>query len=111
VSDRARQEFTAAAGVLIETRIRELRKLTFEQVKSLPEVAGFDQTIGGVKASITTFRQDSPYELRGMTLVTVLVARPRWFGMAAHHIERGLVFSPDGTVREATTRELENSGG
>jgi hypothetical protein len=107
----ARQDFIAEADQLIEARIRELRGLTFEQARSLPEVAGADQIVGGFKATVTTFRQESPYELTGMTLVTVLVARPRWFGVTAHHIERGLVFSPEGPVREATVEELENSGG
>jgi|SRR5882672_8911961 len=108
----SREEFIAAALRLIDARVDQLYGLTVEQAKALPEVVGADQTIAGYKASITTFRQDSPCdELNGMTLITVLVARPRWFGISAHHIERGLVFAPDGTVREATQRELENSGG
>jgi hypothetical protein len=70
-----------------------------------------DQLVAGEKASVTVFRQDSPYQLDGRVLVTVLVARSRWFGMTSYHIERGLVFSPGEQVREATETELQNSGG
>ena len=105
------RSYGADAMKIIEHRLNERRDLTFEQVSSLPEVSGEDIVIDGTKARVTIFRQSSPYELSGRVLLTVLIARPRWFGMAAHHIERGLVFSPDQPVREATESELQNSGG
>src|SRR5882762_6675348 len=98
-------DYAPESSRLIEGRLTELRRLT------LPEANGFDTVISGVKASITTFRYLLPFQLKGSVLLVVLVARCRWFGIGSHHIERGLMFSPDGKVREATERELQNSGG
>ena len=107
----SRQHFTSEADHILADRIEDLRRLTFEQASALPEVKGTYRTVGGYRAGITTYRQIGPYQLDGLVLVTVLVSRPRLFGISAHHIERGLVFSPNDLVREATVRELENSGG
>lgn len=107
--DRATYEKEAASTIV--ARIELLRRLTFAEVARLPEASGEDIVVAGQKASLTVFRQESPYQLSGKILVTVLVARERWFGMAAHHIERGLVFSSDEPIREATEIELQSSGG
>jgi len=104
-------EYIAEANRIVDERIVQLRGLPPSDAAALPEVDGRDIEIAGKRASVTVFRQDSPYGLENRTLVTVLVALPRWFGMAAHHIERGLVFAPDGSVREASLLELQNSGG
>jgi hypothetical protein len=103
--------YAVEASRLLEDRLSQLRRLTLSEAAALPETNGVDTAISGEKASIATFRYLSPFQLEGSVLVVVLVARPRWFGMAAHHIERGLMFSPDGNVREATEHELQNSGG
>ncbi len=104
-------DYAPEASRLIEGRLAELRRLTLAEAAALPETNGSDTVISGVKASITTFRYLNPFQHEGSVLLVVLVAKPRWFGMASHHIERGLLFSPDGKVREATERELQNSGG
>ena len=104
-------DYAPEASRVIEARVGELRRLTLEEAAALPETNGVDTVISGVKASITTFRYLNPFQMEGSVLVVVLAARPMWLGMAAHHIERGLMFSPDGKVREATERELQNSGG
>lgn len=103
--------YKAEADGIIESKIERLRDLTYAQARALAEVASEEIVITGTKASVTVFRQDSPYQLEGRTLVVVLVARKRWFGMASMHIERGLVFSPGEATREATELELQNSGG
>jgi hypothetical protein len=103
--------FSTAAAEFIDSRIERLRQLTYAQARALPKVAGEDVVVAGAKSSVTVFRQDDPDELVGRTLITVLVARPRWLGLASYHIERGLVFSLDASVREATEHELQNSGG
>jgi hypothetical protein len=100
-------EYASEASRLIEGRLAPIRRLTFEEAALLPETDGSDTVVAGIKASITTFRS----QLEEAVLVVVLVARPRWFGVASYHIERGLLFSSDGKVREATERELQNSGG
>ena len=104
-------EYDAEAANIVGRRIEALRQMTFAQAGVLPETNGEDVTIAGSKASVAVFRQNSPYQLEGKILVTVLVAKETWFGMFAHHIERGLVFSSDQEVREATEIELQNSGG
>ena len=104
-------EYKAEATRIIDGRITRLRQMAFAEAAALPEVSGEDVVIAGTKASVTVFRQHSPYQLEGRILVTVLVARERWFGMTAHHIERGLVFSSGADPREATDIELQNSGG
>lgn len=106
-----RAEYNAEANDIVGRRIEVLRQLTFAQAAALPETNGEDVVIAGSKASVTVFRQSSPYQLEGKILVTVLVARETWFGMSAHHTERGLVFSSEQEVREATEIELQNSGG
>jgi hypothetical protein len=104
-------EYNAEAARIIDGRITRLRQMAFAEAAALPEVGGEDVVIAGMKASVTVFRQHSPYQLEGRILVTVLVARTRWFGMVGHHIERGLVFSSDADPRDATEIELQNSGG
>jgi hypothetical protein len=106
-----RTRYNEEAARIIEDRIKELRFMTFAEVATRPETSSEDQLIAGEKASVTVFRQDSPYQLDGRVLVTVLVAKSGWFGMTSYHIERGLVFSPGEQVREATETELQNSGG
>ncbi len=103
--------YKAEADGIIESKIEQLRGLTYAQARALTEVASEEIVIAGIKASVTVFRQDSPYQLEGRTLAVVLVARERWFGMVAMHIEGGLVFSPGEATREATELELQNSGG
>ncbi len=107
----ATSSYEVEAASVIKDRLEHLRGLTYAQARTLPEVDGEEITIAGITTSVTVFRQDSPNQLEGRTLVTVLVARERWFGMTANHIERGLVFSPDEPTREASELELQNSGG
>jgi hypothetical protein len=103
--------FKVAASGLVEERIERLREMSFAEACALPEVAGEDVLIGGFKASVTTFRYADAIGLAGKVLVVVLAARPLAFGMAAQHVERGLVFAPSEPVREASVTELQNSGG
>ena len=107
----SRKDFISEATRVLADRIGDLEQLTFDQAALLPETDGVYRTLGGYRAGITTFRQSGLPQLKGMVLVTVLVSRPTLLGISAHHIERGLVFSPNNPVREATARELQNSGG
>ena len=106
-SDKYKEE----AGRIIEGRIEDLRIKSFEEASALPEADSEDCLVAGEKVTITVFRQNSPYQLEGKILVTVLVAKPELFGMATSHIERGLVFSPNEQAREAKEHELQNTGG
>ena len=83
----------------------------YEKALALPQVQREDLLVAGARASFTLSRHINAPHLEGCVLVVALVARPRWFGMAAHHTERGIVFSPNAAPREATAVELQNSGG
>ncbi len=104
-------DFAEAALPLVQGRVEMLRTLGYKEACALPEVEGSDLLIEGMNASLTVFRHSDAYQLEDKTLVVVLAARPTMFGMGAQHVERGLVFAPDGSVRDATDLELQNSGG
>lgn len=99
------------ADVVIQSRIARLRTLTFAEAAALPEADGEETIIGDQACALTVFMQNGPHALPNQILVTVQVARRGLFGMWSSHIERGLVFSADGRIREATDKELQNSGG
>ena len=103
--------FAQAARPLVERRLMELAQLSYDEARRLPEVAGDDMSVAGMKASLTVFRQDNAYQLSGKILVVVQAARSSMLGMGAQHVERGLVFSQSEPTREATEAELRNSGG
>lgn len=92
---------------LIGSRLDELKALSFKDLERQPETDGKEVTVGGKKCSLTTFVQRlSPTEF----LATVQVARNVVLGIG-WHTERGLVFAANGTIREATVEELQNTGG
>jgi hypothetical protein len=103
--------FNDAAVAVISSEVARLRELTFSQALALPEAAGRDIVIAGKEVQLTVFRQTEPHLLKGDVLVTVQVARFGLGGMVSYHTERGLVFSPGTTPREATQVELQSSGG
>ena len=96
---------------LIRSRIEELRTLTFANATVLPETVGEERIILSRKCALTVFVQHSPHFLPEQILVTVQVARFGVLGLSSYHVERGLVFSPDGSIRDATEEDLQNSGG
>jgi hypothetical protein len=108
---RGKATYQAEATRVIDVRIDQLRGLTFGEVGALPEASGEDIILGGTRCSVTVFSQRDAYNLPGAILVTVQVARKGFLGIASYHTERGLVFSPGGTVRDATALELQDSGG
>ena len=102
-------EYIGAATERIEERLRVLRHLTYEEVAELPEADGAEVMIADHIATITVFRYsaDAP---GGKILVVVQAAKPALLGAATRHIERGLVFSPNGSARDATDLELRDAG-
>lgn len=92
---------------VLEERIARLRRLTFAEVAALPATAGEETLVAGRKRTVTVYIYSVAQD---QLLVIVQVARIALFGVAFHH-ERGLVFSKDGSVREATQAELIDSGG
>jgi hypothetical protein len=105
------EPYVEAATRMVVERLDTLRGLTFEQEAALPPSDGADFTVAGQAMTVTTFRYTDPDELQGKVLVVVLAAKPVLLGIGAHHIEHGLLFSPDENVRSATEAELRNSGG
>jgi len=104
--------YEAEAKALIDEDLARLKSLTYAEAMSLPEVSHERElTLGDIKCSATVFAQRNVHNLPGAVLVVALVARARFFGAMQSHTERGLMFLPDGTVREATNRELDDNGG
>ena len=103
--------YQAEAARVINGRIAQLRALTFKQAGALPEASSDEALLGSTRCAVTVFRQLAPYNLHSAILVTVQVARRGFLGVASYHTERGLVFSQEGIVREATALELQNWGG
>jgi len=93
---------------MIDGRISQLQSHSFSDIDALPETSGEDVFIGGVRCALTTYVQ----RLRsGELLATVQLATPTPLGFGSVHSERGLVFSARGGPREATSEELQDSGG
>jgi len=93
---------------IIEARISQLQSSSFNEIAALPISKGEDVLIEGRKCTLTTYVQKlSSREL----LATVQIAAPMLLGLGSAHTERGLIFSVGGLVREATSEELQNTGG
>ena len=102
------ERYQMEADGLIASRIAQLRGLRFDRASMLPEAAGEELLIAGRKCAVTTFRQQlTPADV----LVTDQVARRTLAGLASVHAEKGLIFSRDGSVRDASPEELLASGG
>jgi hypothetical protein len=82
--------------------------LSFGDAAALPEASGAKVSIAGHECQVTTFVQPLRADA---VLVTLQVARPGLLGVVSYHTERGLIFSADGSVCEATAEELQNNGG
>ena len=88
---------------LLSGRVAELSRLKFGDVIALPEAEGAEVVLGDRKCALTVFRQSLSAE---ECLVTVQLARGVFFGALSRHWERGLVFTQNEAVREATDAEL-----
>lgn len=105
------EAFTVEAERAIDARIAQLRStLAFATAGALPEAQYEDIVIAGKEVLFTVFRQSSIPFLAGQVLLTVQVARHGLGGVVSFQTEKGLVFSPDAAVRDATARELQDSG-
>jgi len=103
-----RRRYDEEADRLIGSRVAELRELTFDGASALPEAVDGAVLVGGRKCVLTTFRQGlRPEEV----LITVQVTRRTWLGLGSIHREKAIVFHRDGSVRDASPRELLVSGG
>jgi hydroxymethylglutaryl-CoA reductase len=93
---------------MIEAVISQLQRNSFNDIAALPEAKGQDVLIDGKKGALTTYVQRLS---SGELLVTVQIASPILLGFGSVHTERGLIFSANGFLREATSEELQNTGG
>jgi hypothetical protein len=103
--------YQSEAARAIDQCIAKLRALTYQQAAALPEAWGEEAQFGGIRCAITVFRQPGPLESPNTVLVTVQVARRGFLGISSSHTERGLIFMPEGGIREASELELQHSGG
>ena len=99
--------YESESNCLIESRLAQLKQLSFYQASNLPEASDEEVTLAGQVSALTIFAQHRP---DGDVLVTVQLARRGLLGFVSFHTERGLLFSSD-RIREATSEELIESGG
>ena len=93
---------------VILARISQLRHLSYKQVAALPDAMSEQIFVDGRKCTLTIYVESfEPADL----LVKVYVWRSALFGMLNTSTARGLVFSQNGTIRDATSEELLMSGG
>jgi hypothetical protein len=93
---------------VILARISLLRHLSFEQVTALPAALSEEVYVDGQKCTLTVYVEPfGPADL----LVKVYIWRSALFGMSSTSTSRGLVFSQNGAIRDATSEELLMSGG
>jgi hypothetical protein len=91
---------------LIDDRVGELKRLPYADVARLAAATSVQVLVGGRKSSLATYVQRLPsHDL----LAAVQIVHLSALGIGDRHIERGLVFSMDGAVREATPEELEKT--
>ena len=91
------------ADGLVGSRIATLRSLTFDRASTLPEMEEERAVVAGRQCALTTFRQlVGPEEV----LITVQLARRTLFRLGSVHTEKGLIFNRNGSVRDASQREL-----
>lgn len=99
--------FEAQAERLLQERVGNLQRLSYAEVSALPDAAGTEIMVSGQPCQLTVFVQ--PVSMG--TLVVAQVAKRGVSGLSSLHQERGLVFEPDGLVREASEHELLSTGG
>ena len=100
-------EYVSESNCLIESRLAQLKQLSFDQASNLPEASQEEVTLAGQVSDLGIFAQRRP---AGDLLVTVQLARRGSLGLVSFHTERGLLFSNE-CIREATSEELMESGG
>jgi hypothetical protein len=103
-----RRQYEIEAETLLGDRITALRRLTFDRAGELPKAAAEEALVGGRRCALTTFRQ---LVRNDEILVTVQLAHRTVLGLGSVHTEKGLVFTRNGTVRDASREELAAPGG
>ena len=103
--------FENEARTTAENKIAELRKHSFSDVTDLPGAVLDDIVVGNKEVQMTVFKQQGIPALGESILITVQLTRAGLGGVINYQLELGLVFSPDGEVRDATEEELLATGG
>ena len=104
--DHGRYGLEAESSIM--GRIAQPRERSFAEATKLPEAVGEERLVAGERCALTTFAQRvGPH----WVMVTVRAARFSLPGLVSDHTERGLVFSREGSIRDATPEELRTSGG
>jgi hypothetical protein len=105
------EEFKRQVHEELERRAAQLRAtLDFVSAGARPQGTAEDIVLAGREAQLTVFRQADPPGLPDTVLVTLQIARFGMGGVTSFRAEKGIVFDASGLVREATLRELEESG-
>ncbi|MET0291781.1 MAG: hypothetical protein ABW136_05395 [Steroidobacteraceae bacterium] len=103
----ANAAFDEKAKAVVRTYVERLRQeLTFEKAKAMPEAEGEDVVVELKEVQLTVFRQAKLPFLGDRILVTVQLARHGMGGVVLYKHEQGLMFSPGGSISDATAEEL-----
>ena len=98
---------SVVAKNILDAKVEQLRHLSYDAVCQLPAASGDEVAMAGHTYAVTIYRHDIAAT---ECLLVVQVAAPTLLGLGGRHWERGVVFRPGGGVREASERELEESG-
>ncbi|MGI9290412.1 MAG: hypothetical protein ACR2QG_03935 [Gammaproteobacteria bacterium] len=104
-------DFYQEAGSVAEQKIAALKKLSFAEAADLPGAVLDDIVVGSKEVQMTVFKQQGIHALGDSILITVQLTRAGLGGVINYQLEKGLVFFPDGEVRDATEQELQDTGG
>ena len=85
--------------------------MSFGDASALPWASIEDVVVLDKEVQLTVFQQAGLPRAPEAILVTIQLLRAGLGGTINFKLERGLVFTPDGSIREATEGELEATRG
>ena len=104
------QDFDAAASAAATARLDELRGMSFGDASALPWASIEDIVVVDKEVQLTVFQQNGLPDAPDAILVTIQLLRAGLGGTVNFKLERGLVFTADGNIREASEDELQATG-
>jgi hypothetical protein len=87
----------------VQSRLADLRKLSFPEIQALPEAATTESEILGTRVKFTVYRAPQSPD---RTLVVAQALRDRWFGITTEIHVAGFIASSSGEKLEASEKLL-----
>ena len=98
--------FEEEAETLVNSKLTALKTISFDEAMKLPRAVPEDIVIAGKEVQLTVFKQSDLEDLPDAVLVTLQVVRAGLGGILNYQLERGMLYFPNGDIREATEKEL-----